>query len=131
MIHTFAGGVPTTGQAVSTAISSSSARDTGTTTANIASVASGIASVASSVATHLRSTGGGATTTAGGHTTTTTAGIALVLSNIEHVTVLGLLATVGGGNVVDFVELQSWATFDAGGKIAGYTTTTTAGIAPG
>ena len=124
MVHTFAGGVPTTGQAVGTAISSGSARDTGTTTANIASVASGIA-------THLRSTGGGAPTTAGGHTTTTTAGIALVLSNIEHVTVLGLLATVGGGNVVDFVELQSWATFDAGGKIAGYTTTTTAGIAPG
>ena len=76
----------------------------------------------------MRSTAGGAT---GGATSRAATSVAattrLVLANIENITVFGLLAWVAAGKVVDFAELQTWATFDAGGKIAGVTTTTTAG----
>ena len=66
----------------------------------------------------FRSTGGGGATSG-----------ALVLTDVQDIGVLGLLACVGGGNVKQFVELHSWATFDAGGHAAVITTTTTAGRA--
>ena len=68
-------------------------------------------------ARHFRSTGGGAATSVA-------AGSALVLADVEDIGVLGLLARVAARNVVPFVELHSWATFDTGGKTAARATTT-------
>ena len=66
-------------------------------------------------ARHFRSTGGGAAASVA-------AGSALVLADVQNIGVLGLLARVAARNVIQFVELHGWATFNVGRKIAGATT---------
>ena len=63
----------------------------------------------------FRSTGGGAATSVA-------TGSALVLADVQNIGVLGLLARVAARNVIQFVELHGWATFNVGRKIAGATT---------